>query len=81
MQNRAFELRRIPLPRTPVNRGQGTGKMALPLTYSAMAVGQVLVVVSPSLSSTRMPSLTTCSQPPSWLRLIGLEPLFFQKSI
>ena len=32
--------------------------MALPLTYSAMAVGQALVVVSPSLSSTRMPSLS-----------------------
>src|ERR671916_1343642 len=28
-----------------------------------------------------MPSLTTCSQPHTLLCLIGLEPLFFQKSI
>src|SRR5215207_5502892 len=28
-----------------------------------------------------MESLTTCSQPPSYVCLIGLEPLFFQKSI
>jgi hypothetical protein len=46
MQNLAYELPRITIPRTPVNRAKD-GEEALPPTWSSVAAGQALVVVSP----------------------------------
>jgi hypothetical protein len=46
LERRTREVRRIPLPRNRVNRAKD-GEEVLPLTWSSVAAGKALVVVSP----------------------------------